>query len=91
MNPANDIAEEYDVVNWTNFLPPLVPIRIKHLVNISPEFKSGLLKDLKDGSINQRDKILVLESKIIQFSLALQEKIGEIVKKKQAILHKANN
>jgi hypothetical protein len=91
LNPANDIPEEHDIANWFNFLPPLAPIRIKHLVNISPEFKTGLMKDLKDGSINQRDKILVLESKIIQFSLALQEKIGEIVKKKQSILHKANN
>jgi hypothetical protein len=90
-NPDNDIPLQHDVSNWTNFLPPLVPIKIKHLVNVSPEFKSGLLKDLKDGSINQRDKILVLESKIIQFSLAIQEKIGEIVQKKQAILHKANN
>jgi hypothetical protein len=91
LNPVNDIPEEHDIANWFNFLPPLAPIRIKHLVNISPEFKTGLMKDLKDGSINQRDKILVLESKIIQFSLALQEKIGEIVKKKQSILHKANN
>jgi len=91
LNPTNDIPEEHDVLNWSNFLPPLVPIRIKHLVNVSPEFKTGLFKDLKDGSINQREKILVLESKIIQFSLALQEKIGEIVKKKQTILNKANN
>jgi hypothetical protein len=90
-NPDNDIPLEHDVMNWTNFLPPLVPIKIKHLVNVSPEFKSGLLKDLKDGSINQRDKILVVESKIIQFSLAIQEKIGGVVQKKQAILHKANN
>jgi hypothetical protein len=90
-NPENDIPIEHDIVNWTNFLPPLVPIKIKHLVNVSPEFKSGLLRDLKDGSINQRDKILVVESKIIQFSLALQEKINEIIKRKQVILHKANN
>jgi hypothetical protein len=90
-NPDNDIPLEHDVINWTNFLPPLVPIKIKHLVNVSPEFKTGLLRDLKDGSINQREKILVLESKIIQFSLALQEKISEVVKRKQIILHKANN
>ena len=90
-NPENDIPIEHDIANWTNFLPPLVPIKIKHLVNVSPEFKSGLLRDLKDGSINQRDKILVVESKIIQFSLALQEKINEIIKRKQVILHKANN
>ena len=65
-NPANDIPVEHDVANWSNFLPPLVPFKLKHLVNVSPEFKSGLLKDLKSGSVNQREKILVLESKIIR-------------------------
>ena len=50
-----------------------------------------MLSDLKSGSERQREKILVVESKIIQFSLAIQEKIQEIVKKKQLLLSNANN
>jgi len=90
-NPAKEISEDHDIANWTNFLPPLVPFKIKKLVNISDEFKRSLLNDLKSGSEKQREKILVVESKIIQFSLAIQEKIQEIVRKKQLLLSNANN
>jgi hypothetical protein len=67
---------------WFGFLPPLKPIKLTHLINVTPEFKSSLLRDLKHGAANQRNKILVVESKIAQYSLAIQEKINEIVKKK---------
>jgi len=90
-NPSNMIAEEHDISKWTDFLPPLVPFRIKHLVNISEEFKKGLVNDLRNGSQRQREKLLVIESKIIQFSLALQEKIQDVVKNHKVLLHTSNN
>ena len=90
-SPSTEIPEEHDIASWSDFLPPLIPFKIKHLTNISAEFKSSLVSDLRSGSINQREKILVIESKIIQFSLAIQEKIQEIVKKHKPILHTANN
>lgn len=85
------IPEEHDITNWTQFLPPLVPFKIKRLVNISDEFKRSLMNDLKSGSEKQREKMLVIDSKIIQFSLAIQEKIQELVKKKHLLLANANN
>ena len=85
------IPEEHDITNWMQFLPPLVPFKIKRLVNISDEFKRALLSDLKSGSEHQREKILVVDSKIIQFSLAIQEKIQDLVKKKHLLLANANN
>ena len=88
---VEQISEEHDIVNWTQFLPPLVPFKIKRLVNISDEFKRALMSDLKSGSENQREKLLVVDSKIIQFSLAIQEKIQELVKKKHLLLSNANN
>ena len=91
MNPAKEIAEEHDITNWKQFLPPLVPIKLKRLVNISDEFKRSLLSDLKSGSENQREKLLVVDSKIIQFSFAIQEKIQELVKKKHLLLTNSNN
>lgn len=90
-NDTNEIPEEHDIARWTQFLPPLVPFTIKHLANISDEFKRGLMNDLRVGSENQREKILVIESKIIQFSLAIQDRIQEVVKKQQLILHNNNN
>ena len=90
-NASTEIPEEHDISNWSHFLPPLAKINIKHLVNISPEFKKSLISDLRSGSINQRDKILVVNSKIFHFSLALIERIQEIVKKSKLLLHTSNN
>lgn len=89
--PSSKIAEEHDISKWSDFLPPLVPFKIRHLSNISSEFKSSLVNDLRNGSENQREKILVIESKIIQFSLAIQERIQQIVKNNNVLLHTANN
>jgi len=90
-NSITDIPEEHDISLWTDFLPPIIPFKITHLLNISEEFKKGLINDLRSGSETQREKILVIESKIIKFSLAIQEKIMEIVKKHKALLYTSNN
>jgi hypothetical protein len=91
INPATDIPQEHDIANWKQFLPPLSNFKIKHLSNISTEFKKSLMSDLRSGSIHERDKLLVIDSKIIQFSLAIVEKIQEIVKKNRLLLHSSNN
>jgi len=88
---ADSIPEEHNIANWSQFLPPLVNFKIKHLVNISEEFKKSLINELRNGSINQRDKILVIDSKMIQFSLALIERIQESVKKHQLLLKSSNS
>jgi hypothetical protein len=90
-NPSNDVPIEHDIRNWSDFLPPLVPFKIKHLTNVSSEFIKGLSSDFIRGSREQREKILVIESKIIMFSLFIQEKINDIVKKEDVILNTANN
>jgi len=90
-NNVEKIPEEHDISNWTQFLPPLFPYKIKRVENISTEFKKQLLKDLRSNSKQQREKILVLGSKVIHFSLAIQEKIQNIVKTKGAILKNSNN
>jgi len=90
-NPEEEIPREYDVVRWTQFMPPLIPFKIKNLVNISSEFKKSLLDNLKSGNRKQDEQILVVHSKIVLFSLAIQERIQDIVKKKDLILSKMNN
>jgi len=90
-NPEEEIPKDYDVAKWMQFMPPLIPFKIKNLVNISSEFKKSLLDNLKSGFRKQDEQILVIQSKIIQFSLAIQERIEEIVKKKDLVLSKMNN
>jgi hypothetical protein len=90
-NTDNIIPEQHNIANWLQFLPPLVNFKVKHLVNISEEFKKSLINELRNGSINQREKILVIDSKMIQFSFGVIERIEEIVKKNQLLLHSSNN
>jgi len=85
------IPEDHDIAKWLQFLPPLLNFKVKHLVNVSEEFKKSLINELRNGSIHQREKILVIDSKIIQFSLALVERIQEVVKKHPLLLHSSNN
>jgi hypothetical protein len=89
--PASEIPQEHDISNWGQFLPPLVNYKIKRLSTISPEFKKSLMNDLRSGSVYQREKILVIDSKIILFSLAIIERIQEIVKNNNLLLHTSNN
>jgi len=90
LNPNTTIPTEHNVALWKQFLPPLVSFKIKHLVNVSKEFESSLLSDLKNGISNQREKILVIQSKMIQFSLDIQEKIQNIITKKNVLLNNSN-
>lgn len=88
---ADVIPEEHDIARWLQFLPPLVNFKMRHLVNVSEEFKKSLISELRNGTIHQREKILMIDSKIIQFSLAIVERIQEVVKKNQLLLHSSNN
>jgi len=90
-SPATEIPAEHDISKWSDFLPPLVQFKIRHLANVSKTFKDTLENELRNGLQHQREKILVIESKIVQFSLAIQEKIQIIVKKHKVLLNSANN
>lgn len=85
-NPEDSIPTDYSLSNWTQFLPPLVPFKLKPITNISDEFKKECLRNFKTGATCQREKILVIKSKIIFFSLALQERIQKVVDKKKLLL-----
>ena len=86
-----EIPIEHNILAWTHFLPPLIPFKVDKLTNISSDFKSSLMNDLKTGANSQRDKILVVLSKITLFSLAIQESIQEVVKKQDLLLNKGSN
>lgn len=88
---GKEIPEEHSIDLWTNFLPPLMPFKITGLASISQEFAEGLLADLQKGSPAQTEKIAVIQSKIIQFSLAFQEIVTKIIEKKNALLTNSAN
>ena len=85
-NPEEEIPLEHSLLKWTNFLPPLMKFKIKGLQNVSSGYLDLLLKDIRAGSFKQNEKILVVKSKIIEFSLAIQEAIQKIIEKKELLL-----
>jgi hypothetical protein len=85
-NPEDNIPEEYSLDKWTQFLPPLVKFKLKPISNISEEFKKDCLRNFRTGATCQREKILVIKSKIIFFSLAIQELIQKTVNKRALLL-----
>ena len=91
LNQEIEISTEHDIKNWSQFLPPLFPFSIKNLNDVSSDFKRQLKQDLVNGLPDQREKILEIQSKIILFSLAIQEKIQNVINKKTLLLTKANN
>ena len=91
----NDISnlsgEEYQVVNLANFLPPLVKFSVKNVAPINDVFKDKLKDELKNGILTQSNNILVIQSKIIKLSLAIQTSIQEIINKKKLLLKSMSN
>jgi hypothetical protein len=80
------IPDEHSISLWTNFLPPLRDFNVQRLENIPQGYYSELLNDLKTGSYHQFDKLDVIQSKIIQFSLAIQQAIQRILDNKKLLM-----
>jgi hypothetical protein len=90
-SPEQDIPDEHDLSKWTTFLPPLQRFHIKGLQNVTDGFSEDLEREIKIGSHKQLEKLLVIESKIIAFSLAMQEEIQKIIEKKDLLLRSSTN
>ena len=94
-NPQEEKEEklfsEYNIDNWTQFLPPLSYINIKHVSSITPEIKEELNQSLKKGENIQFDYIHLIQGKIILFSIAIQKEIQDIVDSNELILKSSSN
>jgi hypothetical protein len=90
LNPVQNIPEEYNLNKWTNFLPPLKRFHVKHLDNITSGFTEELQRNLSTGSKELLEKLLVIDSKIIAYSLAIQEEIQKLVEHKNLLLKSAS-
>jgi hypothetical protein len=81
-----EIPARLDIKNWINFLPPLVKLEIKTPQNITTAFKQKLAEYIKKGLKDQHESALVVQSKIMDFSIGIQYEIGKIVQKEQITL-----
>jgi hypothetical protein len=83
---SEELPAEHDIKKWINFLPPLTKIKMSSPQPLGPNFKSGLLEDIKKGSRDQFEKMAAIRSKIIFYSLAIQVMIQQVVDKEKLIL-----
>ena len=81
LNDGDDVPIELDIMKWNTFLPPLKEVKIDRLENVSDTFKETLLSNLKSGSKNQVEQIKILRSKIMYFSLKIQQEIQSVIDK----------
>ena len=88
-NPETSIPDEYNLIKWTTFLPPLSRFHVKNVQTISSGFTEELQNELYTGNYRQLEKLLVIDAKIISFSLAIQETIQQLVEKKNLLLKSA--
>jgi len=89
ITPPEFIPEEHNLSKWVNFLPSLKKFHINHLENVSEGFTDKLQDELYAGNYKQLEKMLVIDSKIIAFSFAIQESIQKLVEKKDLLLKSA--
>jgi hypothetical protein len=91
IHAAEELPAEHDIKKWINFLPPLSKLKMSSPSPIGPNFKSDLLEDIKKGSKNQFEKIAVIRSKIIFYSLAIQVMVQKVVDSEKLILTNGAN
>jgi len=86
-----EIPYELDIARFTNFLPPLRSFKIKTPINITSDFKSLLISNVKSSKKEQDEQLAVIKSKTIQYSLYIQNLIQNVISKEIPILKTASN
>jgi hypothetical protein len=82
---------EHSIFKWTSFVPALVSFKLTNIINVHEDFNSRLVEDIQTGNPEQKDKINVLQSKVILFSYAIQREIQKIVENENLILQTHEN
>lgn len=85
-NPEEEIPEEHKINNWNEFLPPLTRFKMKTIENVTTGFREEFEQEIIRGNPRQLENLLVVESKIIGFSMMIQEEIQKIVDRKDLLL-----
>jgi hypothetical protein len=80
------IPQEYDVQNWTTFLPPLTSVKVTKIQKLGPEFVRLIKKTIKDGSFLQYEHLWVLYGRILSYSMSIIESVQRIIDKQPIIL-----
>ena len=87
----NVIPEDYSLLRWKTFLPPLELIKIGPVKEFSSEFIASLEKHVNEGNKQQTNDLFMILSKINSHLLSMVETIQEVVNKEELLLKTKNN
>ena len=82
----DDIPGELDIAQWQTFLPPLRPIATVPREEISEEFKSGLIANIRAGKSAQQSQLNAIVANMIHYPMVMIEEIQKVVSKEVPIL-----
>lgn len=78
---VDEVPEEVSIKQWTNFLPPLRPVKVGAVAPPSAEWQKTFTESLKSGKKIQDEMVNALRSKLIYLALSVEEEIENVVKK----------
>ena len=83
------IPMRHEIGKWSNFLPPLVQIKLPTVRPLSSGFEESLSSSLRSGSATQTEQLNAVRGKIVQYAMDIQKSIGKIVSEQDPILTNA--
>ena len=80
------IPFEFNVQQWSAFLPPLTPVTVTRLNNIGQTFEKTLRTRMEEGSYEQFAHMWALYGKIVSYSFSIIESVQRAINKEPALL-----
>tara|TARA_B110000977_G_scaffold41335_1_gene55642 strand:+ start:1382 stop:7375 length:5994 start_codon:yes stop_codon:yes gene_type:complete len=80
------IIDEFDPQRWSDFLPPLIPITVTKLNNISGTFERTVKSRMEEGSYEQFAHLWALYGKITSYSFAIIESVQRVINNEPMLL-----
>ena len=83
---AEIIPPEFNVQQWSAFLPPLIPVIVSKLNNIGHTFEKTLRDRIKEGSYEQFVHLWALYGKVVSYSFSIIEAVQRAINKEPLLL-----
>lgn len=80
------IPEQYNILNWDNFLPPLRRVKFETMSGLGNNFFTELDRNIKGGK-EHSDTLNTLKGKLFYFSLVIQKEINDVIQKNKPLLN----
>ena len=85
------IPESFDVQQWSNYLPPLIPIQVSDLQDLGEGFEDLLKKDIRSDNVEQFYRLWNLYGNIVKNCFSIFESVQKAINNEPMILASADN